>query len=461
VQKAAGFFGGPNSGMSGGSWNGNKLLYIFLRGGNDALNTVIPVEDSAYSLATRGALYISPPAGGVTFSGVCPDNPDLDKAIDLGNGFAGLHPGLHDICSMYNDGELALVHRVGYPNQSRSHFDSQFYWENGVPRNDEILDGVFYRAIVESGLHETQSIPAFSIGDNLPLMLRGKVPMLNIGYPQRFDLLGVTSSMRDKLVNSLSSSHTIPRPVKFNRDLAFDTGDLALKSLDALNGINFDNNEFYDGAIHLFPVNQDSDDKGFNSTTAYKFFASLKYALQILINTDAVIAGVNLPGMDTHNNQGKLSGTHPKRIEWLGWGLHAARLFLKNYGTSGIWGETVVTAMSEFGRRSKVNGSGGTDHGEAGVMFLAGENINGGVYQCNAATWPVGGSGAMFGAKGKYLSRTVDYRSVLGELIRDHIGATQEELNIIIPGYADPAEHLLSGGTAPDSYEIVGELNLI
>jgi hypothetical protein len=88
--------------------------------------------------------------------------------------------------------------------------------------------------------------------------------------------------------------------------------------------------------------------------------------------------------------------------------------------------------------------------------------VKGGVYQCGNDSWKVGATGAMFEVSGRYLRRTVDYRSVLGEIIRDHLGATPAELETIIPGYADPNEKLQSGGRVPlDGTTITGELGLI
>jgi hypothetical protein len=88
-----------------------------------------------------------------------------------------------------------------------------------------------------------------------------------------------------------------------------------------------------------------------------------------------------------------------------------------------------------------------------------------GVFNCGSAVdpiaWNTGNSGAMFGTTGRYLSRTCDYRQVLGEVIRDHLGATQAQVNRIIPGYANPAERLLSGGLSTDGVQIRGELNLV
>ena len=94
-------------------------------------------------------------------------------------------------------------------------------------------------------------------------------------------------------------------------------------------------------------------------------------------------------------------------------------------------------------------------------MFIMGGSVKGGVYQCSNNTWATGLTGAMFQVNDRYLQRTVDYRSVLGEIIRKHLGATQTELNGIIPGYADPNERLLSGGMSSDNTPIVGEVGLL
>ena len=103
-------------------------------------------------------------------------------------------------------------------------------------------------------------------------------------------------------------------------------------------------------------------------------------------------------------------------------------------------------------------------------MFVAGGGINGGVYGCHpndifnhpggniSVPWSPGPTGSMFGVSSRYLKRAIDYRSVLGKLIRDHLGATQNQLNRIIPGYTNAAEKLQSGGTSTiDNTPIIGE----
>src|SRR6185369_10650296 len=152
--------------------NGKKLLFIFLRGANDGLNSVIPIGDSVYA-SSRPTIAL-PPDPGVDYSAIGPcDFPLAPTAADptfgyanairLGNGFSALHPSLKFLAPVYNAGDLALIHRVAYPKQSRSHFDSQNYWENGTPNNKASQEGIFYRTMIESGLANRAPLTGVSI----------------------------------------------------------------------------------------------------------------------------------------------------------------------------------------------------------------------------------------------------------------------------------------------------------
>lgn len=464
--------------------NGNKLLFIFLNGGNDSLNTLIPTGDDAYSLSLRPNLYVPGPSS-LAVDGQCVVGPP-GQAIDLGNEFATLHPSMTDVCPVYDDGDIAFCHRVGYPDQSRSHFDSQRYWEIGIPRDDNDRDGVFYRALTETGLEDESLLPAVTFGRNMPLLIRGDVPFTNINDPARFDLLGVYAEARLKHIQAIERIHGQPYAAKANRDLVFPTGERFVSSIEAIRAVQFQDNDserFLDdnGQTHLFPLDQGSDegqfDKQFGSR-ARSFFRSLKYSAQVLAETDAIISGTELGGFDTHSNQlaggNILAGTHADRMAWLAWAMYALKKYLSHPSVD-KWDKTVVVTMSEFGRTSAENGSKGTDHAEAGVMFVAGGPVHGGVYQCNGSSplpvplpghdlanpWDVGGNTSMLKVNGRYLQRSTDYRSVLGEIIREHLGASQAQLDTIIPGYANPAENLLTGGTSVDGTAIVGELGLL
>ena len=217
------------------------------------------------------------------------------------------------------------------------------------------------------------------------------------------------------------------------------------------------------------------------------FFQNLKAAAMILNKTDAVIAGTELNGFDTHQTQGAATGTHANLLRTVGWSMYALRKYFTLYADKATWENVVVVTLSEFGRTSVENSDRGTDHAEAGVMYVAGGAVKGynagntsGIFGCSPSgiiPWRPGPRttsfntcGTMFAAgfpnstnptSAGYLRRSSDYRSVLGEIIRKHLGATQDQLNRIIPGYAKPNEYLLAGGTSTDGVQIHGELGIL
>lgn len=540
--------------------NGKKVLFIWLRFGNDGLNNIIPIEDSAYAgirptigilkddIATNSSHpYYNPSFYAQTGScfdatqyadvGGAPRGSEDDtysytRAIRTGNGFAALHPALKFLAPVYNAGELAMLHRVAYPKQSRSHFDSQNYWENGNPNNNLSKDGIFYRTIMESGLANTAPLTGISVQSALPLILRGsKAAMTNLTTPTRYDILGVPTPAGDnKAFAALAGANYYPFPEKRSRellDLQYQNMTNTLRIFSAMdfseagNGFRDDvptdgDQAWFDGTAatgspahrgyYLFPTTnaknggyQRPKDGGTNvnkyvvPTSAYNtagngFFQNLKAAAMILNKTDAVIAGTEIGGFDTHQTQGGATGQHANLLRSVGWAMYALRKYFTLYADKAAWENVVVVTLSEFGRTSVENSDKGTDHAEAGVMYVAGGGIKGygqgnasGVFGCSPSDpvpWKPGPRttsfntcGTMFAAgfpnstnpvTAGYLRRAIDYRSVLGEVIRKHLGATQPQLNRIIPGYTKANEYLLGGGTSgTDGVQIRGELGLL
>jgi uncharacterized protein (DUF1501 family) len=475
--------------------NGKKVLFIFLRGANDGLNSVIPIADSAYGTSIRPSIAVAPDsATNYSTLGSC-DFPQagsnatfgFDKAIRVGNGFAALHPSLKFLAPVYNSGQLALIHRVGYPKQSRSHFDSQNYWETGSPNNNLSKDGIFYRAMLESGLANSAPLTGVSVQSTLPLILRGsKAAMTNLSDPNRYNLLGLpnTPAGNAKADRSLHSTRDFPFADKRNRDLLRLQYENLNNTLQLFADIPF-NQEFVDNTptdgdsmpYNLFPSSNDTNGgyrrsgsvtdtgKYVVDTGSYSFFRNLKSAAMILNKTDAIVAGTEMGGFDTHSRQGGITGSHPNLLRRIGWAMYALQKYFTNNAEKARWENMVVVTLSEFGRTTVENSDNGTDHAEAGVMFVGGGGVKGGVYGCgpnDPVPWVTGQTGSMFGVSNRYLKRCTDYRSVLGELIRDHLGASQEQLNRIIPGYTDSRENLQSGGMCTiDNTAITGELNLV
>jgi uncharacterized protein (DUF1501 family) len=518
-----------NIGVPGPDGKKKKILFIWLRGANDGLNSVIPILDPAYNTSrptlavdpdpatnygTRGAADFFPSGNASTFG-------NYPFAVRLGNGFAALHPSLKFLAPVYNAGDLALIHRVAYPRQSRSHFDSQRYWENGNPNNNLANDGIFYRTMLEYLVDQgaaASPLSGVSIQSSLPLILRGsEAPMTNLTDPLRFDLLGVPTPAGDaKASMFLNQANTYPFPPKLSRDLLqlqYNNMSTTLSQFAVLRplfeetGNTFQDDPDTDGDADWVPPSGTGGDSskgyflfpttnlknggwrrpdGSNDGNKYvvppslqTLFERIKAAAIVLNKTDALIAGTEYGGFDTHTQQGTLTGSHPELNRGFGWAMYALRKYFTNYADRATWDNVVIVTLTEFGRTTIENADLGTDHAEAGVMFVGGGAVRGfvpgspnpvrsGVFNCGPAgsdpvAWNPGAGGAMFGVNGRYLSRATDYRQVLGEIIRDHLGATQNQLNRIIPGYADPAENLTVVGSGPsiDGTIIRGELNII
>ncbi len=508
--------------------NGKKVLFVWLRFGNDGLNNIIPIQDPEYA-AIRSSIEIPKDAIDYSLTGPCDfpvSSPTIgdpafntywyNKGIRLGNGFAALHPGLKFLAPVYNAGDLALIHRVAYPKQSRSHFDSQNYWENGNPNNDLSKDGIFYRTMIESGLANTSPLTAISVQSALPLLLRGSLAaMTNLTSPTRYDLLGVpnTTDGNNKAFNAMAGGNYYPFAAKRNRDLLELQYQNMSNTLRIFGGLDFTEagNTFLDNVntdgdtapYYLFPTtnaknggyalhgsNTAAQAKYTVPTSQYGFFTNLKAAAMILNKTDAVIAGTELGGFDTHQTQGGATGSHASLLQTVGWSMYALQKYFSQYADKAAWKDVVVVTFSEFGRTAVENSNAGTDHAEASAMYVAGGGIkaygsgNGsGVFGCSpadsipwitgtrasslascntmyAAGLPIANNGLPVAAG--YLRRSTDYRSVLGEIIRKHLGATQNQLNRIIPGYGNPGENLLAGGTSSiDGVQIRGEPGLL
>lgn len=522
--------------------NGKKVLFIWLRFGNDGLNNILPIEDPQYNIirpnigiqkeagvasdfyATGGpcfdpTIYSN---GAFNLRGSSDNTFSYANAIRTGNGFAALHPALKFLAPVYNSGDLALLHRVAYPKQSRSHFDSQNYWENGNPNNNLSKDGIFYRTILESGLANTAPLTGITIQSALPLIMRGsEAAMTNLTSPTRYDLLGIPTTTGDnKAFDAIAKANYAPFSKKLSREML----DLQYENMTNTLRI-FGNMDFSEtGNIFRDDIATDSDTDWFNAngnkgyylfpTSDAKnggyarpagggnnvnkrvipqnqqagFFGNLKAAAMILNKTDAIIAGTELGGFDTHGTQGGATGTHANLLQCVGWSMYALQKYFTLYADKATWENIVVVTLSEFGRTAVENTDKGTDHAEAGVMYVAGGGVKGygqgnptGVFGCSRTEnipWNPGprtnslaDCGTMFAAgfpnstnpvTAGYLRRSIDYRSVLGEVIRKHLGSTQNQLNRIIPGYAKAGESLLNGGTSSvDGVQIRGELGLL
>lgn len=415
--------------MAGNVDSAKKLIFIFQKGGNDGINTVIPTGDPDYNTENRPSLYIPSTLG-----------------IDSGNGFAQLHPQLQPIMEIYNNsrlngqdgpGNLALLHRIGYAGQSQSHFDSEQYWQNGVPGDPKLEEGFFYRHLARTAdLNDKRNaFIAAAISSDQMVALKGDRPMPNFVRASEFSFAG-TAAQATKFLGRLPGAPggsdgsgllglyggAPDSPNKTYRSLVYQTGQLlgatmaTLQEAVALGAYTPEN-----GAV--YPRNS--------------FGNKLQQAAMLLKRTPVKVIGLNLGGWDTHGKQGQINGDHGNLLNTLAQGFQALYRDLASQ-----WSQLLIVTMTEFGRTSKENGGGGTDHADSSVLFVAGGGVKGGVYNCNAASWK---PGDMFSKSNRYLSRKTDFRAVFGEILTRHFGDDPALLEPIIPGYTAAAAKDPSG----------------
>jgi uncharacterized protein (DUF1501 family) len=394
-----------------------KLIFIFQRGGNDGVNTVIPYGDPQYSRTNRPTLFI-PQA----------------SALDLGNDFAGLHPRMAPMMEIFNQsqlngtdgpGNLAVIHRVGYARQSQSHFTSQQYWENGLPGDSSFEEGMIYRAIANTMNPTTNRMAGAALSGSQLVALKGPIALPTIQNPDAYRFTGGDAKVQ-KFIGHLPSAPqgtdgagllgayggTRDYPTKPYRDLVYNTG-LALT--DSMNSVQ--------AAVAQGPY----EPTGGATYPTGSFGDKLQRAAMLLKRTPVRVLGLNIGGWDTHTNQGQINGKHGNLLAQVAQGFQALYRDLEDQ-----WDQLLIVTMTEFGRTSKENGSKGTDHAQACVMFAAGGPVQGGVYNCDSTTWA---PGDLFSSKDRYILRKTDYRAIFAEIFTRHLGTPYPQLDHIIPGY--------------------------
>ena len=314
------------------------LVIIHLFGGNDAVNTVIPYGQPEYA-AYRPEIAI-------------PREQILDLAA--GGVTLGLHPALQPVMDdFWNNGELAIVTSVGYPNHNRSHFFSTAVWNTADPLNTSkegwlgpFIDG--------------QGTPfcATSLASELPRALRGEhISGLSIDSIRSFSLN--SNDWEEQIQSELLRQIRIVR--SGTAEKVRQAMEHMLRSIDRVQGAS--------DPIYA-PTTEFPDHNEYAGRLA-DMARLIKYGFESQIYYTVV------GGYDTHSDQGGVEGTHANNLKALSEALAA---FRQEMIAQGKWNDVMVVIFSEFGRRAVQNASGGTDHGKGGALFVVGGSVNGGVY---------------------------------------------------------------------------------
>lgn len=391
---------------------GRTLVVIFLRGGADGLNLVVPHGDPWYARHRR-SIALGPPGSGRD-----------DAVLDL-DGLFGLHPRLAPLMPMFDSGLAVAAHAVGYAKNTRSHFEEQDTWETGIVGNTVNSDGWLNRHLATSTGHGP--IRAVSIGDTLPRILQGDAPAYAI---RGIENLTMPTARADPAAIAAALEHAYQADPAAERsaarDLLSQTARTTLDGIDEIRGVL---------------------EAPYQPAARYPRSGLARQLMQVarLIKSDVglEVAEVDLNGWDTHAQQGTGGGGVLGTLA--GTLASAVAAFSEDLGDK--LDDVVVATLTDFGRTAAENGTAGTDHGWANCMLLVGgpvarANASAGRARRVVTDWP--GLAPDQLNDGRDLLHTTDFRDVLGELVTVHLG--NPAIKRVLPSHAFAPVGLIEAG---------------
>jgi uncharacterized protein (DUF1501 family) len=361
---------------------GNKVIVILqLSGGNDGLNTVIPVRNDLY--------YKARPRLGI----------EKTKALSLTDE-VGIHPALTSLKELYDDGSLGILNNVGYPNPDRSHFRSMDIWHTASQSSEYLTTGWVGRYLDAQCSGCDKPTQAIEIDDVLSLAMKGEhIKGVAVKDPRRLYGTSNEKFFRDVLKNHKDDGGE--QPV----DYLYKTMAETLSSADYI---------FRQSRLHPSTAEYPKTDLG----NSLKTIASLMYSD---INTKVYY--VSLGSFDTHINQ---EGQQQRLFTELNGAVSA---FVKDLKANNRFNDVMLFTFSEFGRRVEQNASGGTDHGTANNMFL----VSGGLKQKGVINELPDLADLQEGD----LKYKVDFKNVYATILNKWLGADDQKILGKKFGYLD------------------------
>lgn len=373
--------------------SGPRLVVLNLKGGNDGLNTLVPVALQTY-YDRRPGLAIA---------------EESALSLDAGPWATTqyrLHPALTYLQTAYTNGDLALVNKVGYPDANGSHFESETIYSRARRDISAITgpasSGWLARLVDVLGASPTSAI---SVGTGSPEDFRGaSSALLSLG--------GSLSSFEFEIDWNYSSTNDPHRKATVAAILDQFQGSGTAGSVRDAHRLGHELEESIRAA-----------DDGYVSPIVYPGGNTLASHLQTVAKLvqggfDTKVFYVARGGYDTHGAQaGAQSSLHSQMSA-------ALDAFAQDLELMGVWDETVILVLSEFGRRTFENGSGGTDHGSGGVMMVLGGAVTGGIYGPDLTEADL---------EPDNLEYAVDFRSVYAEIVGSHFGLDQAATALVLP----------------------------
>jgi uncharacterized protein (DUF1501 family) len=367
-----------------------RLIVVFLRGGMDGLNVVVPYGDPNY-YSIRPTIAVSKPG-------------TQNGAIDL-NGFFGLNPGLTALMPLWQDKSLAFIHASGSPDPTRSHFDAQDFMESGLPGEKFASTGWLNRVV---GLmpREHSPVQAISVGPLLPRIFAGPASVATVENARGPSNLPVDRPQVAKAFESMYSGDDV-------LSKAYAEGVAAHKTINS-----------------ALTAPQQKEQVMANRGAPPPNASFGRQLANLFVSDPTVqVAFIDFGGWDTHVGEGNGKGQLANRLTPLGVGLADLA-----DGLGSLYPDTSIVVMSEFGRTAHENGNGGTDHGHGNVMMLLGGGVAGG---------QVYGRFSSLANKDLHEARdlpiTTDFRSALSGILNEQMHLPRTAISQVFPDFkADP-----------------------
>ncbi len=367
------------------------LICIFQRGAMDGLMAVTPFTDPHLE-AARPSLFMSAAKSGNGAS-----------LIDL-DGRYGLHPSMKAFEPFFRENRLGIVHGIGSPNTTRSHFDAQDYMESGTPFNKGTPSGWLNRAVGLLG-HDAQTpFSAVSMTSAMPRSFYGDYPSISVSNLQDFSI---------QLRGKQNEANLAARSFEDLYDqtasgLLKDTGKESFEAMKLLKKTDLKNYRPANG------VTYPSSSLG----NALKQIAQL-----VKMDVGLEVAFAESGGWDTHFNQGSDTGVFSRNVADLSNSIVALWNDLAGYQD-----DVTIMTMTEFGRTVHQNGTRGTDHGRASCNFILGNQVKGGVVHGKIQSLSKENL-----EDGRDLPVTTDFRSVFSEVADRHLQIVGGQ--VLFPGW--------------------------
>lgn len=355
------------------------LICLFQRGAMDGLMAVTPFTDQ-YLKAARPSLFMSAA------------KTSANPLIDLDGRF-GLHPSLRAFEPVFRENRLAIVHGIGSPNTTRSHFDAQDYMESGTPFKKGTASGWLNRAAGLLSREGATPFQAVSLTSSLPRSLYGDNPAVAISNLRDFNI-----QLRGDQTNTVAKNFE-SLYAQAGSGLLKETGKESFEAMKMLQKSDIKNYKPDGNAVY----------------PATALGNALKQIAQLIkMDVGLEVAFAESGGWDTHFNQGTANGIFARNLNDLSESIMALWTDL------GVLQEDVtIMTMTEFGRTVHQNGSAGTDHGRASCNFILGNHVSGG--QIHGKVAPLAPENL---EDGRDLAVTTDFRSVFSEVAAKHLQLT-------------------------------------